>query len=166
MTEFAPSHCCIRLVKLNEGCKTTAYKPKILTEVNGKPKIVESNERYFTIGYGHSGPDVQRHQIITQDQAELLLKQDLGKFAKQLNAICVSDGVELNQNQFDALISFAYNTGLGALAASTLWKKLIAKDYAGAAAQFDRWIYASGVKSNALIERRRRERELFETSAE
>ncbi len=68
----------------------------------------------------------------------------------------------LTQGQWDALSSFVYNLGPGALEKSTLLRLLNAGDYSGAAAQFDRWVYASGKKLSGLVKRRAAERALFE----
>lgn len=69
--------------------------------------------------------------------------------------------VPLNQNQFDALVSFAFNLGLGNLKSSTLLKKLNASDYIGASKEFERWNRAGGKVLNGLTRRRIAERDLF-----
>jgi GH24 family phage-related lysozyme (muramidase) len=69
--------------------------------------------------------------------------------------------VPLTQNRFDALISFTYNLGGSALASSTLLKKLNAKDYKGAAAEFPKWNKAGGKVVSGLTKRRDAEMELF-----
>lgn len=88
----------IDLIKGFEGCKLVAYKPV-------------PTEQYWTIGYGHYGADVIPGQKITPGQAETYLKADLEKFEKAVDAL----GLNLNQNQHDALTSFAYNCGVGNL---------------------------------------------------
>ena len=90
----------IALIKSFEGCRLTAYLC---------PAGV------WTIGYGHTA-GVSNGQAITQEQADSFLKADLEKYEKYVNAT----GLTLNQNQFDALVSFTYNCGAGNL------KKLIA----------------------------------------
>ena len=86
----------INLVKRFEGCRLTAYKPV-------------AAEKYWTIGYGHYGPDVQKGQKITQGKAEQLLKSDLVRYEN--NVMKFNAKYHWNQNEFDALVSFAYNTG-------------------------------------------------------
>ena len=86
----------INLVKRFEGCCLTAYKPV-------------AAEKYWTIGYGHYGPDVQKGQKITQGKAEQLLKSDLVRYEN--NVMKFNAKYHWNQNEFDALVSFAYNTG-------------------------------------------------------
>lgn len=88
----------IDLIKGFEGCRLVAYKPV-------------PTEKYWKIGYGHYGADVIPGRKITPGQAETYLKADLEKFEKAVDAL----GLNLNQNQFDALVSFAYNCGAGNL---------------------------------------------------
>lgn len=81
----------------------------------------------LTIGYGHTGPDVTPDSRIQESHAEVLLKQDLKKFE---TAILKLVEIPLNQNQFDALVSFCFNIGSGAFASSTLLKRLNAGENA------------------------------------
>ena len=133
----------INLIKNFEGCRLTAYKC---------PAGV------WTIGYGHTGQNVHAGLKITQEQAEKYLKDDL---IVQCNNVTKLVKVPLTQNQFDALVSFEYNVGYGALAGSTLLKFLNNKKYNDAAAQFGRWVYAGGKKLVGLERRRAAEKELF-----
>ncbi|HXG01499.1 MAG TPA: lysozyme [Bacteroidota bacterium] len=112
----------------------------------------------WTIGYGHTG-GVKEGDRITLQQAEELLKQDLERFEECIRR---SVTVPLNQNQFDALVSFAFNVGCMALENSTLLRKLNAGDYAGAAQEFGKWVKSRGVILPGLIKRRDAERALFE----
>ena len=131
------------LIKKYEGCKLEAYK---------------CPAGIWTIGYGHTDANVTSGTKITQEQANKLFNQDIKKFEKGVEQMVK---VLINQNQFDALVSFSFNLGLGALQNSTLLKKLNAKDYQGAANEFDRWVYAGNKKLEGLIRRRREEKELF-----
>lgn len=88
----------IDLIKQFEGCRLKAYK-------------AIPSEKYFTIGYGHYGADVVEGMTISQTDAEEFLRRDLGKF----EAYVEKTGLKLNQNQFDALVSFTYNCGPGNL---------------------------------------------------
>ena len=85
----------INLIKKYEGCRLTAYKPV-------------STEKYWTIGYGHYGPDVAAGAVISQMQADLYLILDLEKFEKKVSKY---SKYNWTQNEFDALVSFAYNIG-------------------------------------------------------
>ena len=77
----------------------------------------------LTIGYGHTGPDVSEGMTITGPQAVALFNADVDKFARSVEAVLA--GVSLKQKQFDALVSLAYNIGLGNLKKSTLLKKVL-----------------------------------------
>jgi GH24 family phage-related lysozyme (muramidase) len=135
----------INFIKSFEGCRLNAYKPV-------------STERYFTIGYGHYGSDVREHQHITQEEAETLLKFDLRVFEYAVNN---QVKVRITQNQFDALVSFAYNCGREALRTSTLLKKVNEGDHVGASKEFEKWVHAGGKVLNGLVRRRKAEKELF-----
>jgi len=133
----------IDLIKSFEGLELKAYKDSV---------------GVLTIGYGSTGNHVFAGQSITEAQAEDLLKSDLLRFEKGVSAVVT---VPLTQNQFDALISFSFNLGLGNLKSSTLLKKLNAKDYTGAANEFTRWNKAGGKVLSGLTRRREAEKNLF-----
>ena len=116
----------------------------------------------LTIGYGHTGPDVKPGQRITEAQAEQLLRQDMGKFEA---AVKRQVKVPLTQGQFDALTSFTFNCGEGALKKSTLLKKLNAGDYAGAQAEFQKWNKGGGRVLPGLVKRRAEEAQMFGSRA-
>lgn len=84
------------LIKSFESCKLTAYK-------------AVSTEKYYTIGWGHYGADVKKGQKITQAQADALLVSDLAKFEAKVEKY--QKKYNFNENQFSALVSFAYNIG-------------------------------------------------------
>lgn len=90
-----------------EGCRLKAYRC---------PAGV------LTIGYGHTGPDVKPGMEITAPQAVALFNADVDKFARSVEASLA--GVSLKQKQFDAVVSLAYNIGLGGLKKSTLYRKV------------------------------------------
>ena len=97
---------------------------------------------------------------ITEEEGLELLMLDIAKFERGVNRLI---DAPLNQNQFDALTSFAFNLGNGSLQASTLRKKVNREDYEGAADEFPRWVFAGGRKLNGLVKRRYAERALFLT---
>ena len=74
------------------------------------------NEKYWTIGHGHYGPDVKEGQQVTEGQALLLLNQDMRAAVKAVDAVAHPS---LNQSQFDAMVDLVFNVGPGAIAAST-----------------------------------------------
>lgn len=114
----------------------------------------------WTIGYGTTiinGVKVKKGDTCTEAQAKQYMASDLKKFEAAVNKV----QVPLNQNQFDALVSLAYNIGTSAFASSTLLKKLNSGDYKGAAAQFDVWNKAGGKVMKGLVNRRAKEKALF-----
>lgn len=112
----------------------------------------------WTVGYGTT-KNVRRGMRITKRQAEILLSEDVAEFERAVEQAVT---IELQQHEFDALVSFAYNVGAGALASSTLVRKLNTGDRAGAAREFDRWNKAGGRVLPGLTRRRAAERALFE----
>ncbi|UGA37973.1 lysozyme [Chromobacterium haemolyticum] len=134
----------ITLIQKSEGLRLKAYQDSV---------------GVWTIGYGHTGPDVKPGMVITQAQADALLARDLERFEAGVARLVK---VPLNQNQFDALVCFSFNLGLGALQGSTLLLRLLnAGDYAGAAAQFPRWNKAGGKELPGLTRRRAAEQAMF-----
>lgn len=132
----------LRLIQAHEGLRLDAYRC---------PADVP------TIGYG-STRGVQMGDSITEAQATELLMADIERFEDGVDRYVE---VPLNQNQYDALVSFAFNLGVGALRDSTLLQKLNAKDYQGAADEFPRWVNAGGRELAGLVKRRAAERALF-----
>jgi lysozyme len=135
----------LNLIKTFEGCSLKAYRDPV---------------GIWTIGYGHTGTDVREGQAITQQQADDLLARDLARFESGVNGL-VSHSI--SPNQFAALVSFAFNLGMGALQESTLMRLVNAGDYAGAKAQFGRWVNAGGRTLEGLVRRRAAEAKLFST---
>jgi lysozyme len=130
---------------------------------SAKPYLCPAN--YLTIGYGHVitkkeklGP--HHSPLITKIQAEELLRQDLQKFESAVKKLI---SVPLTQNQFDALVSFTYNLGAGALQRSTLRQKINRKEHQLAATEFLKWVYADGRKLAGLLARRQAESTLYLT---
>lgn len=147
------SEKCVNLVKRFEGFVSKAYLCPA-----GK----------ITIGFGHCA-DVHLGDTITEQEAERLLHKDLAKFASKISFSLEQDKIKVNQNQFDALCSFAFNLGYSALVFSTLWKKLKAGDFDGASDEFLKWVYITKnvngekikLRLKGLETRRNAERDLF-----
>lgn len=137
----------VALIKAHEGLRLTAYTDPV---------------GVWTIGYGHTTaagpPKVERGMKITDAGADAILRQDLAKFEGYVSSAVK---VPLNQNEFDALVSFTFNLGPGNLRSSTLLKKLNAGDRAGAADEFLKWTKAGGKTLPGLVKRREAERALF-----
>ena len=132
----------IELIKHFEGCELEAYKC---------PAGV------WTIGYGHI-KGVKEGMTITESQAEEMLKSELNEYEGYINNLVTA---ELNQNQFDAMVSWVYNLGGGNLKTSTLLKVLNSGDYDGVPAQMLRWNKAGGKVLEGLTRRRQAEADLF-----
>lgn len=115
-----------------------------------------------TIGWGTiqypDGRKVAKGDLIDQGRADRLLAWEVGEKAEGVRALVK---VPVNSDQFAALVSFAYNVGLGNLGKSTLLKLLNAGDYAGAADEFLKWNKAGGKVLAGLTRRRKSERNLF-----
>lgn len=136
------SEAGIGLIKQFEGCCLVAYK-----DVVGVP----------TIGWGHI-ENVLMGQSITQAKADELLSEDIAVKAGGVNNLITAP---VTQGQFDALVSFAFNLGLGNLKKSTLLRKVNAGEPAGS--EFLRWNMAGGKVVAGLTRRRQAEKDLFES---
>lgn len=111
----------------------------------------------WTIGYGHT-QGVRAGQRISKRKAERLLRKDAGLAASYVRTYV---RVPLKQHQFDMLVSFAYNVGVGAFRSSTLLRYLNVANYRGAADQLLEWTKAGGTELPGLVRRRRAERRVF-----
>lgn len=143
------SSALVEFVKQWEGCVLRAY---------------QDAAGVWTVGYGHTGPDVDAlaetpSPEITHAEADEYLRQDLDEAAA---AVVKLVHVPLTQEQMDALVSFQFNTG--ALARSTLLRMLNSAQYALAALELTRWVYADGKKLRGLERRRIAEQALFRHS--
>lgn len=129
------SNILITKIKKFEGLSLKSYK---------------DSAGVWTIGYGHTR-GVKPGQVITEKQAESLLRGDLLGSEKYVNGL----GLSFSQGQFDALVDFVYNLGTGSLGRSTLLKKICAKAPTSEIQnEFKRWVYAGGKKLPGLVKRR------------
>lgn len=147
------------MIKHHEGVKATAYR---------------CPARLWTIGVGHViDPNHARvpfadrlslelpagwNRTLSQDEIDDILRKDLTRFEAGVKRLCTG---ELTQGQFDALVSFAFNVGLGSLQKSTLRMKHNRGDYEGAADEFLKWAKAGGKVLKGLLKRREDERKLY-----
>jgi GH24 family phage-related lysozyme (muramidase) len=140
----------LRLVKAFEGLSTTAYPDP---GTGGEP---------WTIGYGHTSaagdPKVYPGLKISAADAEAILKRDLGVFERAVTKALTRTPTS---DQYSALVSFTFNVGANNFRSSTLLKKHNAGDFAGAANEFLRWVYAGGKVLPGLERRRKAERALY-----
>lgn len=144
------------LIKRFEGCEKRMPDGRLRSYpdpgTGGEP---------FTIGWGSTGIDISRDTVWTQAQADARLEASVKKFADGVARVVTAS---INANQRAALISFAYNCGLGNLSSSTLLRLLNAgasKESVGE--QFMRWTKAAGKELPGLVKRRAAERALFLT---
>lgn len=133
----------VALIQSFESCQLTAY---------------QDQRGIWTIGWGHTGPEVCPGLVWTQAQADAQFVLDLHKTE---SAVMASLDVALTQNEFDALVCFTYNVGAGAEAHSTLVRLLNAGSLQAAADQFLVWDHVNGVPNAGLTRRRTAERTLF-----
>lgn len=131
---------------------------KIKREEALRLKPYKDSDGNWTIGYGHKLLPGEWYEQITEQKAEDLLRHDLYIAESAVNSLVK---VPLTSNQYDALISFVFNIGVGNFSGSTLLKKLNAGDYAGAAREFPRWKHSGGEVDPILVARRAREQALF-----
>lgn len=138
----------IELIQSFEGCKLTPY---------------HCAAGVGTIGYGSTyGVDGKRvnlsHPPISMAQANQLFYRDVAIFSDKVRGLIK---VPVSGQQFSAIVSLAYNIGVGNLKASTLLRKLNRLDYEGCANEFPKWRKAGGRVLRGLVRRRKAERVLF-----
>jgi lysozyme len=139
----------IALIKAFEGLELKAY-PDPAT--GGAP---------WTIGVGHTGPEVKPGMIITEAQADDYLRADLARFEAGVRSMCPIS----TQNQFDAMVSLSFNVGLENFKGSTLRRLHNEGQHGLAADQFKRWNRANGAIMRGLTKRRLAEAELYRGNA-
>lgn len=140
MMDLAPA---LNIIKPCEGCVLHAYQDPV---------------GIWTIGYGHTA-GVRHGEVITQEQADMMLTQDVEAFAAQISQ-CVT--ALMTDNKFCAFVSFAYNVGIGAFKGSTMLRDFNSKlPLETVAAQFMLWIHAGGQVLPGLVKRRTLEKNLF-----
>ena len=143
-----------RLIKAFEGLELEAYPDP---GTGGKP---------WTIGWGatedHDGKPFKKGDRITEAEAHALFDKDTDRFEAAVDKLT---GGIATDNQFAAMVSLAFNIGVGNFKESTLLRKHNEGDYAGAAEQFERWKYANGRVLKGLVRRRREEAALYRSAS-
>lgn len=130
-----------------EGCKLTAYPDPAS---GGDP---------WTIGWGHTGPEVHEGLVWTQAQADAQLVKDKERAQEVIDELV---STHLTPDENAAVRDFIFNLGAGSFKGSTLLRMLNTGDMEGAAQQFDRWDHAAGRVVAGLLRRREAETALFE----
>ena len=142
----------LALIRACEGFRAKAYRDAV---------------GVWTIGYGHTSmagaPEVSAGLEISRAEAEKILARDVDGFARGVAKLVT---VQLNDNEFSALVSFAYNAGLGNFAASSVLKAVNAGDRAAVPRRLQLWVKAGGRVLPGLVKRRAAEAALFLKSAE
>lgn len=147
------SYACLQLIRNAEGFRATPYACPA-----GVPTIGFGSTRYE-----NDTPVKLSDPAITKARANALLYATLSKeYEPAVNRYVA---VPLKQNQFDALVDFAYNCGIQNLRTSTLLKRVNSGDYDAAANEFGKWVYANGKKLGGLVTRRAAEAALFRGEA-
>ena len=136
----------IELIKLFEGFKSEPY-------------VCAGG--YLTIGYGHKLLPSDPYKIITQEKAVQILENDLRRMER---SVLKYINVEINDDQFAALVSFTFNVGSAALQRSVLRQKINYGHYDDGAKEFLKWVYAGGRKIMGLVRRRNLESNLFNSN--
>jgi len=141
----------IQLIKHHEGVRNKPYRDCV---------------GLWTVGVGHLIGDGKSlpeswNKLFTTEEVDALLKQDLVRFERGVQKLLP---VPLTQNQFDALISFSFNLGLGVLQRSTLRQNILRKDFKGASEEFLKYVRAGGKIVKGLVTRRNDEKALFESA--
>ena len=143
------SNNAIELIKRFEGFSATPYLCPAGVPTIGYGSTMQPNDK----------PVTMKHPPIDAEEAAEWLEQDVGIIAAGLHMRTKS--LNLNQNQFDALVSWVYNLGLGNFDKSTLYKMLRAKNYSAAAQEILKWNKAGGKVLDGLTRRRKAEYDLF-----
>ena len=156
---------------MNDALTLSPAGLKLVQSFEGCEKAVKGSRRFkayvdpvgvLTIGWGHTNATGRRFTadtVWTQAECDAALREDMAKFESAVRGLVK---VELEQCQFDALVSFAYNCGVGNLKSSTLLRKVNRRDFSGAAREFAKWNKAGGRVLKGLTRRRAAEATLFQ----
>ena len=151
---MTPGEACTKIIQQFEGC--AKRRPDGSFEAYPDPG---TGGDPWTIGWGSTGADIKPGVVWSQAQCDARFGEHLAEFGQGVAAAI--GNAPTTQHQFDAMVSFAYNVGVANLRASTLLKKHIAGDYAGAAAEFAKWNKAAGKVLPGLTRRRAAEAALY-----
>lgn len=146
MTRRAINKSGLDLVKASEGLRLKAYR---------------CPANILTIGYGSTGSHVKEGMVITEAQAEELLRSDLRRFEDAVAEAAPS----ATENQFSAMVSLAFNIGIGAFLKSTVLRKAKAGEHVAAAEAFKMWNKGGGKVLPGLVKRRAAEAQLYRTTS-
>lgn len=149
----------IEMIKHDEGVKTRPYQCPALLWTVGVGHVIDPNHAKVPFAQRKNLPIPEGwDRTLTMDEVNAILKQDLARFESGVMRLCPKGK---SQGQFDALVSFSFNVGLGNLQNSTLRMKHNREDYEGAAEEFLKWNKAGGKVLKGLDKRRKGERALY-----
>ena len=149
----------IKMIQHHEGVRFKPYRCPALLWTVGVGHVIDPNHGKMTLDQRKDLPiPTGWDRKLTQEEVDGILKTDLARFEKGVATYCP---VPLTQGQFDALVSFSFNVGLGTLQRSTMRQKVIRGDMAGAAEELLKYCMAGGKVLKGLQNRRIDERALF-----
>jgi lysozyme len=151
----------IEMIKHDEGVKTSPYQCPALLWTIGVGHVIDPNHARVKLEDRKALPIPDGwNRVLNMDEVNNILKQDLARFETGVHRLCPGD---MTQGQFDALVSFSFNVGLGNLQNSTLRMKHNRKEFGAAAEEFLKWNKAGGKVLKGLDKRRRGEKALYES---
>jgi lysozyme len=149
----------IAVIKHHEGVRTKPYQCPALLWTIGVGHVIDPNHGRIPLAERKSLPIPDGwNRTISMEEVDGILKRDLASFERGVERYCP---VPLTQGQFDALVSFSFNVGLGTLQRSTLRQKVLRGDMAGAAEEFLKYTIGGGKVLKGLVSRRNDEKSLF-----
>jgi lysozyme len=155
------SQKCIEQIKKDEGVRSRPYQCPALLWTIGVGHVIDPNHAKVPLADRKQLPiPTGWDRVLSADEIDDILRKDLARFEAGVSRLIK---VELTQGQFDALVSFSFNVGLGNLQNSTLRMKVNRSDFEGAAEQFLVWTKAGGMVLPGLVKRRTHEKEMFES---
>ncbi len=154
------SPAAIHMIKHHEGVRTRPYRCPALLWTVGVGHVIDPNHAKVPFAERRDLPIPEGwDRILTMGEVDAILAQDLGRFERGVARLCPA--AVNHQGQFDALVSFSFNVGLGNLQRSSLRMKHNRGDFEEAAAEFMKWSKAGGKVLKGLVNRRRDEQRLY-----
>lgn len=155
------SQKCIDNIKKDEGVRQRPYQCPALLWTVGVGHVIDPNHAKVPLAQRKALPiPAGWDRVVSMEEIDEILRKDLARFEQGVSRLITAP---LTQGQFDALVSFSFNVGLGNLQNSTLRMKVNRQDYEGAAEQFLVWTKAGGKVLPGLVKRRTHEKEMFES---
>jgi lysozyme len=155
------SQKCIQQIKIDEGVRNKPYQCPALLWTVGVGHVIDPNHAKVPLADRKALPiPAGWDRVLSADEIDDILRKDLARFEAGVLRLIK---VPLTQGQFDALVSFSFNVGLGNLQNSTLRMKVNRSEFEAAAEQFLVWTKAGGKVLPGLVKRRTHEKEMFES---